>query len=123
MVLGAHWLSDEEVELVPMVNEMDWLNSAGMLTHFWAESPAPQASDSPTDAAADAPSHVASDSAATPGPSDDAEAAGSSMSGSADSRNGDTHELQQGLSKPVRRSHGYKVAQALYGEILQTWGR
>ncbi len=37
VVLGAQWLSNEEVLLHPMVNEMDWLNSAGMLATFWKE--------------------------------------------------------------------------------------
>lgn len=37
VVLGAQWLSNDEVLLHPMVNEMDWLNSAGMLATFWKE--------------------------------------------------------------------------------------
>ncbi|KAA6426725.1 MAG: hypothetical protein FRX49_03835 [Trebouxia sp. A1-2] len=38
VVLGAQWLSNDEVLLHPMVNEMDWLNSAGMLATFWKKS-------------------------------------------------------------------------------------
>lgn len=38
VVLAAHWLTDDEVALVPMINEMDWLNSAGMLAAFWKDS-------------------------------------------------------------------------------------
>ena len=37
IVLAAHWLTDNEVALVPMINEMDWLNSAGMLAAFWKD--------------------------------------------------------------------------------------
>lgn len=37
IVLAAHWLTDDEVALVPMINEMDWLNSAGMLAAFWKD--------------------------------------------------------------------------------------
>ena len=35
IVLAAQWLNDDEVLLHPMINEMDWLNSAGMLAAFW----------------------------------------------------------------------------------------
>ena len=44
VVLGAQWLSNDEVLLYPMVNEMDWLNSAGMLATFWKE-PAAESDD------------------------------------------------------------------------------
>ena len=37
IVLGASWDSRGEISLWPMVNEMDWFNSAGMLTSFWME--------------------------------------------------------------------------------------
>lgn len=37
VVLGAQWLNNDEVLLYPMINEMDWLNSAGMLATFWKE--------------------------------------------------------------------------------------
>ena len=37
VVLGASWDSRGEISLWPMVNEMDWFNSAGMLTSFWME--------------------------------------------------------------------------------------
>lgn len=52
VVLGSRWLNNEEVELLPMVNEMDWLNSAGMLTHFWKDPDASQASHSSLNASA-----------------------------------------------------------------------
>ena len=35
VVLGAQWDSTGQVLLWPMINEMDWFNSAGMLTSFW----------------------------------------------------------------------------------------
>lgn len=37
IVLATHWLTNDEVLLVPMINEMDWLNSAGMLAAFWKD--------------------------------------------------------------------------------------
>ena len=37
IVLATHWLTDDEALLVPMINEMDWLNSAGMLATFWKD--------------------------------------------------------------------------------------
>ena len=37
IVLAAHWVDNDEVLLYPMINEMDWLNSAGMLATFWKE--------------------------------------------------------------------------------------
>ena len=44
VVLGAQWLGNDEVLLHPMVNEMDWLNSAGMLATFGKESSAASSS-------------------------------------------------------------------------------
>lgn len=123
VVLGAHWLSDEELELVPMINEMDWLNSAGMLTHFWAQSPAPQASDSATDTVTDDLPDDVSDSTAAAGPSDASGGACSSISRSVEIGNRDVCQVHQKQSKAVQQSHGYKVAQTLYAEILQTWAR
>ena len=35
VVLGAVWEADGQITLWPMVNEMDWFNSAGMLSSFW----------------------------------------------------------------------------------------
>ena len=37
VVLGAVWDSQGQISLWPMVNEMDWFNSAGMLTSFWKD--------------------------------------------------------------------------------------
>ena len=37
VVLGAIWDSQGQISLWPMVNEMDWFNSAGMLTSFWKD--------------------------------------------------------------------------------------
>ena len=45
VVLGATWDSSGQISLWPMVNEMDWFNSAGMLTSFWKDS---TVSDDPT---------------------------------------------------------------------------
>ena len=35
VVLGALWDSTGHILLSPMINEMDWFNSAGMLSNFW----------------------------------------------------------------------------------------
>lgn len=35
VVLGAQWDHTGQILLWPMINEMDWFNSAGMLTSFW----------------------------------------------------------------------------------------
>ena len=35
VVLGAHWDAEDQISLWPMINEMDWFNSAAMLTNFW----------------------------------------------------------------------------------------
>ncbi len=49
VVLGASWNSSGEITLWPMVNEMDWFNSAGMLSSFWmGDMPISQAIDEPT---------------------------------------------------------------------------
>lgn len=37
IVLAAHWLTNDEVALILMINEIAWLNSAGMLAAFWKE--------------------------------------------------------------------------------------
>ena len=75
VVLGAEWLSNDEVLLYPMVNEMDWLNSAGMLATFWKEPVA------------------ASDAA----------------------------NALDNAKLAIRRSNGFKIAQALYEEALNVW--
>lgn len=49
VVLGASWKSNGEITLWPMINEMDWFNSAGMLSSFWMDSmPVSQVTDKPT---------------------------------------------------------------------------
>ena len=49
VVLGASWNSNGEISLWPIVNEMDWFNSAGMLTSFWSDSmPVSHGTDDPT---------------------------------------------------------------------------
>ncbi len=49
VVLGASWNSSGEITLWPMVNEMDWFNSAGMLSSFWmGDIPIGQVTDEPT---------------------------------------------------------------------------
>ena len=35
VVLGAQWDSDGQILLWPMINEMDWFNSAAMMSGFW----------------------------------------------------------------------------------------
>ena len=75
VVLGAQWLSNDEVLLYPMVNEMDWLNSAGMLATFWKE---PDAT----------------------------------------STNGNALDI---ANSAIKKSNGYKIAQALYEEALYVW--
>ena len=35
VVLGAQWDSNGQILFRPMINEMDWFNSAGMLSDFW----------------------------------------------------------------------------------------
>ncbi len=40
VVLGAYWNNQGQISLWPMVNEMDWFNSAGVLTSFWKDSAA-----------------------------------------------------------------------------------
>lgn len=35
VVLGAQWDSDGQILLWPMINEMDWFNSAAMMSSFW----------------------------------------------------------------------------------------
>ncbi len=78
VVLGAQWLSNDEVLLYPMVNEMDWLNSAGMLATFWKEP------------------IVATDYATLNGPT-----------------------WNEAVSSSLQLSAGYKVAQALFEEVMK----
>lgn len=76
VVLGASWNSRGEISLWPMVNEMDWFNSAGMLTSFWMED-----------------AHMSNVSAGTDG--------------------------KTGVAA-LTHSPGFKVAKALFQEILVT---
>lgn len=152
VVLGAKWLNDGEVELMPLVNEMDWLNSAGMLTHFWrdAKSEPETNAESPPEAESAAETHESKagseqdakiDAASVPGEclSADAGVAGSLTATAAAFKNviqaessacriADVDSSQQvadingedAYMKALQQSPGYKVARALYAEILQT---
>jgi hypothetical protein len=74
VVLGASWNSNGEITLWPMVNEMDWFNSAGMLSSFWMDSmPISQVTDE-----------------------------------------------QTGNLVALKHSPGFKIAQALFKEVLKT---
>ena len=81
MVLATHWLTNDEVLLVPMINEMDWLNSAGMLATFWKDPLVLYDMDGVDD--------------------DDMDAVFKNL---------------------VQKSHGHKIAKALYAEVLRVWG-
>lgn len=81
IVLAAHWLTDDEVALVPMINEMDWLNSAGMLATFWKE-----------------PTVLYN----LEGVHDD--------------------DMDEFFHYLLQKSPGYKIAKALYTEVLRVWG-
>lgn len=75
VVLGAVWDKEGQISLWPMVNEMDWFNSAGMLTTFWKDTV----------------------------PSDNGE-------GMADDE----------AVSALQQSKGFKIAQGLLSEVLQT---
>ena len=84
VVLGAHWDNEGQISLWPMVNEMDWFNSAAMLTNFWKGS-LPAADTS----------------------------AGQAGAFGLDSK-GELKAVQQ-----MQQSAGFKVAQALYKEVVE----
>ena len=161
VVLGAKWLSDGEVELMPLVNELDWLNSAGMLTHFWRDAksqPETNAESAPETSESEVVSEAESapethepkagseqdaeiDAASVPGGclSADAGFAGSPIAAAAAFKNdsqaessacsiADVDSSQQvadingedAYMEALQQSPGYKVARALYAEILKT---
>lgn len=81
IVLAAHWLSDDEVALFPMINEIDWLKSAGMLAAFCKEP-----------------------------------AVLYNLEGIHDD------DMNGVFSYLLQNSPGYKIAKALYTEVLRVWG-
>ena len=88
VVLGAQWDSQGKITLWPMVNEMDWLNSAGMLTNFWKGS---------------LPAANTSEGQAVP------------FGLLAEDSSGEVKFLQE-----IQQSAGFKIADALYKELLNT---
>ena len=98
VVLGAQWDHTGQVLLHPMINEMDWFNSAGMMTSFWKGSLLTGIANERQDV------HIES------------EAEGQEMLlGSEDGRGGSREA--KGITE-VQSSAGFKIAQALYKEIL-----
>lgn len=93
VVLGAQWDHTGQVLLWPMINEMDWFNSAGMMTSFWKGSlPVGTANEG---------QDVLSGS----------EAEKQDEAGEGDNR------IDRGIAE-VQSSAGIKIAQALYKEVL-----
>ena len=90
VALGAQWDPTGQVLLWPMINEMDWFNSAGMLSSFWKGS---------------LPNGIADEEQAVPFES---EAERQEM----------LSESEAGM-REVQGSAGFKIAQALYREILE----
>lgn len=88
VVLGAQWDHTGQVLLWPMINEMDWFNSAGMMTNFWKGQAVPSGSEA-----------------------GEQELPFESEAGEGDSNN------DRGMTE-VQSSAGFKIAQALYKEIL-----
>lgn len=142
VVLSARWLSDEEVKLMPMVNEMDWLNSAGMLTHFWkdAELPdLPAGSCANADAATNSSNgnvefalegdHADAILTADPAAKSDSHLGVAASAASPVSVECSTDTVLRGAGssmydvyeQALKHSHGYPVAHALHAEILETW--
>ena len=95
VVLGAQWDHTGQVLLWPMINEMDWFNSAGMLTSFWKGS---------------LPVGVATDEQNVPFGSEDE---GHEMPFEGEAGEGGSRGI-----RAVQGSAGFKIAQALYKEIL-----
>ena len=98
VVLGAHWDHTGQVLLLPMINEMDWFNSAGMMTSFWKGSllvgSANEGQDAPSESNIE----------------------GQKMPFGSDNRQGGSREAT--VITEVQSSAGFKIAQALYKEIL-----
>lgn len=99
VVLGAQWDPTGQVLLWPMINEMDWFNSAGMLSSFWKGS---------------LPNGIANEEQAVPFES---EAEGQEMLSGTEAGEGGSREAS-GM-REVQGSAGFKIAQALYREILE----
>ena len=133
IVLGAKWVNDEEVELMPMINEMDWLNSAGMLTHFWKDADFGDevlgsinylgAESASIDAV---PLVATAEAGAEAGAEADGTDAAASSRGSQGTADGVLSQGTDGCNEDVylralQESHGYRVAHALHAEILNTW--
>jgi hypothetical protein len=36
VVLGVYWKEDGKMYVQPLINEMDWFNSAGVMMRYWA---------------------------------------------------------------------------------------
>ena len=100
VVLGAQWDPTGQIFLWPMINEMDWFNSAGMMTSFWkGRLPLGSANEG---------QNVSSGS----------EAPGQELSFGGQVEKGSSREAR--VIKEVQSSAGFKIAQALYMEILKT---
>ena len=99
VVLGAQWDPTGHVLLWPMINEMDWFNSAGMMTNFWKGS---------------LPVGIANKGQDVPF---EGEAEGQQMLFGSVADEGDSREAR-GI-REVQGSAGFKIAQALYREILR----
>lgn len=98
VVLGAQWDHTGQVLLWPMINEMDWFNSAGMMTSFWKGSlPVGTANEGQ-----DLPSGSEAEKQDIPFENE---------AGKVNSRN------NRGIAE-VQSSAGFKIAQALYEEVL-----
>ena len=95
IVLGAVWEADGQISLWPMVNEMDWFNSAGMLSSFWV-------SDEP-DALSEG----------------NEESTSHGRTGTASAQQAGTCVDRD--REAVMQSWGMKVAQALYEEVVRTY--
>ena len=98
VVLGAQWDPTGQVLLHPMINEMDWFNSAGMMTSFWKGSLLTGIANERQDV------HFES------------EAEGQETPFGSDAEKGGIRKAK-GITE-VQSSAGFKIAQALYKEIL-----
>lgn len=41
VVLGVYW-EDDRMFVQPLINEMDWFNSAGVMMRYWPVCPGPE---------------------------------------------------------------------------------
>lgn len=99
VVLGAQWAHSGQVLLWPMINEMDWFNSAGMMTSFWKGS---------------LPVGAANEVQDVPFGSN---AEGQEVPFGSEAGKGSSRETR-GI-REVQGSPGVKIARALYKEILE----